>query len=90
MPYATHRIVGVIELDPGDQDDFNHHSNLTLSSTWETTSKAAIRQICDELSEACAESKQAFEPKILVDTTELTRELNEEFMSFQSARVGCG
>lgn len=77
MPYASHRIVGVIELEsPVTQDESK--SLRQRHSLAERATAAAIRRIGFELSNSRSTPRVAFEPTVKVDSATLQRELEAE------------
>ncbi len=86
MPYANHRIVGVIEL--------NSVSNFAASNLKQGTTtrpannaSAAKRRISSELTDSRSTTRIAFEPSIKVDAATLQRELESELGQFLSVRL---
>ena len=77
MPYASHRIVGVMELQPtqaiGESKAIRaRHSPAALAAA------AAIRRIEFELVDSRNQPQVAFEPTVKVNSAALQRELDAE------------
>ena len=86
MPYASHRIIGVMELEPSCTfDELN--SIRTSDSPATRASAAAIRRIEFELADSRSTPKVAFEPTVKVDSAALRRELDAEFANLLANSV---
>ena len=77
MPYASHRIVGVMELEPTHASDVSNstpsrHTPIALANA------TAIRRIAFELADSKTKPQVAFEPTVKVDSRALQRELDAE------------
>jgi len=77
MPYASHRIVGVMELEPYRTLDELNPIRTRLSRATRATA-AAIRRIEFELADSRATPRLASEPTVKVDSATLQRELEAE------------
>ena len=84
MPYASHRIVGVMELEPICSLDKSNQIQPTHSLAALTT--AAIRRIKYELAESKSTAKIVFEPTVEVDSATLQRELEADLASYLAGR----
>lgn len=85
MQNATHRIVGVIELDVS----FGDKPRLTLEqfngSSRTTESSDTIRRIRDNLAEARLDAPLVFEPQVQINSVQLAQDLEAEFDSLVTA-----
>ena len=77
MPYASHRLVGVLELEPSRTfDELN--PIRTSRSPAARAAVAAIRRIEFELEDSRTRPRAACEPTVKVDSAALQRELDAE------------
>lgn len=77
MPYASHRIVGVIELESACTPDETNSIRARHSLTDRATA-AAIRRISFEIADSRSMPHGTFEPTVKVDSASLQRELEAE------------
>lgn len=77
MLYASHRIVGVMELEPSRTFE-ESNSIQTRHSSASLAAAAAIRRIAYELADSRTKPRVAFEPTVKVDSAALQRELDAE------------
>ena len=77
MPYASHRIVGFMELEPSRTLDELNPVRTRPSLTARATA-AAIRRIEFELADSRSMPRLASEPTVKVDSATLQRELEAE------------
>ena len=89
MLYASHRIVGVMELEPSHSLDKPDLLRTRLSPAALATA-AAIRRIEFELADARTKPRAAFEPTIKVDSTALQRELDAELANLFAGHHAVG
>jgi hypothetical protein len=83
MPYASHRVVGVMELDANRAID-GSQSTSTRRCVAARASAVAIRRIGFELAESKFTPPAACEPTLPVDSATLQRELEAELASLLS------
>ncbi|MCA9124211.1 MAG: hypothetical protein H6822_34090 [Planctomycetaceae bacterium] len=85
MPHASHRIVGVIELEStvtlDESNSFRQRSALTGRAM-----AAAIRRIAFELSDSRSTPHNAFETTVKVDSAKLQRDLEAELSGLLAKR----
>jgi hypothetical protein len=86
MPYASHRIVGVIELEPTRTFD-GSNSIQTRQSPAALTTATAIRRIAFELANSKTKPQVVFEPTVKVDSAALQRELDAELANLLANSV---
>ena len=86
MPYASHRIVGVMELEPSRTFDESKSTRTQLSPAARSTA-AEIRRIEFELADSWSTPRVASEPTVKVDSATLLRELEAELASLQCDEV---
>ncbi len=87
MPYASHRVVGVMELEP-TCTLVKSNSTPARHSLADRASAAAIRKISRELAASGTKPYVAFESTVKVDSATLQRELEAE-LSRLLAKCGC-
>ncbi len=78
MPYANHRIVGAMELEPSSSQNNSIEIGARRSSP-SGAATAAVRRIGIDLTEARSAPRLKFEPTVRVNTSVLLRELETEF-----------
>lgn len=76
MSYASHRIVGVMELEP--TRTLVKTNSIRTQHSLATRAPVAIRKINFELTHSRATPQVPFEPTVTVDATRLQRELEAE------------
>ena len=87
MPYASHRVVGVMELEP-TCTLVESNSIPARQSLADRSSAAAIHKISCELADSRIKPYVAFESTVKVDSATLQRELEAE-LSRLLAKCGC-
>ena len=80
MLYASHRIVGVMELEPTRTFD-ESKSIRTRHSPAALATAAAIRRIEFELADSRSKPRVEFEPIVKIDSAALQRELDAQLAS---------
>ncbi|MBI2480412.1 MAG: hypothetical protein HYV60_17780 [Planctomycetia bacterium] len=75
MPYASHRIVGVMELEP----------TCVLVSPAMRDATSAIRKIGFELADSRSTPRSVFEPIVKVNSARLQRQLEVELKELLTA-----
>jgi len=86
MPYASHRIVGLMELEPSRTlDELN--PIRTRPPLAAPATAAAIRKIGFELAKSRSTPQVASEPTVKVDSATLQRELEAELEKLLADRV---
>ena len=86
MLYASHRIVGVMELEPSRTFE-ESNSIRTRHSPAALATAAAIRRIEFELADSRTKPQVAFEPTVKVDSAALRRELDTELANLLANSV---
>ena len=86
MPYAIHRIVGVMELEPSRTLDESNPIRTRPFRAARATA-AAIRRIGFELADSRSTPQVACEPIVKVDSATLQRELEAELESLLANSV---
>ena len=86
MPYASHRIVGVMELEPTSTLDESNRSRTRHSVAARATA-ATIRRVGFELADSRSTPPAEFEPTVKVDSASLQRELEAELVKLLADNV---
>ena len=86
MPYASHRLVGVIELDPADcPGDSSHLQPQPTPAA--PVNAAVIRKIGRDIADSRSSVRLAFEPALDIDDLAVRRQLESELEEFLAANV---